>query len=69
MLLYKIRKVMLVTALLAVLETLRKHPDKQQQLFADYYNQLPDGVVNDRWGIFPGWDVPHADFTTPENEA
>ena len=38
-------------------------------LFADYYNTLPDGVVNDRWGIFPGLPVPHADFTTPENEA
>jgi alpha-L-fucosidase len=37
-------------------------------LFADYYNQLPGGVVNDRWGPFPGWPVPHADFTTPENE-
>jgi alpha-L-fucosidase len=38
-------------------------------LFADYYNRLPDGVVNDRWGPVPGWPVPHADFTTPENEA
>lgn len=37
-------------------------------LFADYYNQIPDGVVNDRWGPLPGWPVPHADFTTPENE-
>lgn len=37
-------------------------------LFADYYNRLPDGVINDRWGPVPGWPVPHADFTTPENE-
>jgi len=37
-------------------------------LFADYYNQLPDGVVNDRWGFLPSVPVPHADFTTPENE-
>lgn len=38
------------------------------KLFADYYNALPDGVVNDRWGALPGLPVPHADFTTPENE-
>jgi hypothetical protein len=44
--LYKIRKVMLVTALLAVLETLRKYPDKQQQLFADYYNYNYSSVYN-----------------------
>lgn len=37
-------------------------------LFADYYNTIPDGVVNDRWGPLPSWEMPHADFTTPENE-
>jgi len=29
-------------------------------LFADYYNQFPDGVVDNRWS------VEHYDFTTPE---
>ncbi len=29
-------------------------------LFADYYNQVPDGAVDDRF------NVPHADYTTPE---
>jgi alpha-L-fucosidase len=29
-------------------------------LFADYYNQFPEGVINDRF------QVEHADFTTPE---
>ncbi|MBC7812690.1 MAG: alpha-L-fucosidase [Burkholderiales bacterium] len=48
------------------------------QLFADYYNTITDGVVNDRWRqrkpdrqrgtdekIVPP-PVPHCDFTTPE---
>ncbi len=30
------------------------------QLFAQYYNTVPDGVINDRFG------VPYADYTTPE---
>ena len=29
-------------------------------LFADYYNRVPDGVINDRF------QVEHSDFTTPE---
>ena len=33
-------------------------------LFADYYNEVPDGVVNDRFGILPG--LTHQDYTTPE---
>jgi alpha-L-fucosidase len=34
------------------------------QLFADYYNTQPDGVVNDRFSILPG--LTHHDYTTPE---
>ncbi len=39
------------------------------ELFADFYNSNPDGVVNDRWaqpgsGTFPL--APHHDFRTPE---
>lgn len=30
------------------------------EIFADYYNRYPDGVVNNRW------EQPHFDFTTPE---
>ncbi|MFC5863103.1 alpha-L-fucosidase [Acidicapsa dinghuensis] len=30
------------------------------QLMADYYNAIPDGVLDDRFG------VPHSDFTSPE---
>lgn len=33
---------------------------KLQQIFADYYNEIPDGVINDRFT--DKW----ADFTTPE---
>jgi alpha-L-fucosidase len=33
-------------------------------LFADYYNEIPDGVVNDRFGILPG--LTHQDYVTPE---
>ena len=52
--------------------------DKRQQLFADYYNAFPEGLVNNRWstpaelqnafaegGGLMDTDVP-ADFTTPE---
>jgi alpha-L-fucosidase len=34
------------------------------QLFADYYNVQPDGVVNDRFSILPG--LTHHDYATPE---
>jgi alpha-L-fucosidase len=34
------------------------------QLFADYYNGQPDGVVNDRFSILPG--LTHHDYSTPE---
>lgn len=34
------------------------------QLFADYYNGQPDGVVNDRFSILPGRT--HHDYSTPE---
>ena len=40
---------------------------RPQQLFADYYNRHPDGVVNDRFdvmGVRAG--TAHADFVTPE---
>jgi alpha-L-fucosidase len=30
------------------------------QIFAEYYNRVPDGVINNRF------QVPHIDFTTPE---
>lgn len=33
-------------------------------LFADYYAAVPDGVVNDRWGLAPG--TPPPDFRTVE---
>ena len=47
---------------------------KRYQLFADYYNEFPAGVINNRWstpreirrgGGLTGTGV-HADFTTPE---
>lgn len=34
------------------------------QLMADYYNTVPDGVVNDRFGILPG--LVRSDYVTPE---
>ncbi len=34
------------------------------RLFADYYDAVPDGVVNDRFTILPG--LTHHDYTTPE---
>ena len=33
---------------------------KLQAIFSDYYNTVPDGVINNRFG------VPFSDFTTPE---
>jgi alpha-L-fucosidase len=52
--------------------------EKRRQLFADYYNRNPEGVINNRWGTpgelkkafeegagMEGLNVP-ADFTTPE---
>jgi alpha-L-fucosidase len=33
-------------------------------LFADCYNAIPDGVVNDRFGLLPG--LTHQDYVTPE---
>ncbi|SIO28856.1 alpha-L-fucosidase [Agromyces cerinus] len=38
-------------------------PDGVDGLFRHYYEQVPDGVVNDRWG------VRHADFLTSEYES
>ena len=37
------------------------------QLFADYYNKIPGGVVNDRWSPAQGlfWPM-HKDYSTPE---
>jgi len=52
--------------------------EKRRQLFTDYYNEFPEGVVNDRWetpvrlvGPYPnsiGYEniEGHEDFTTPE---
>jgi alpha-L-fucosidase len=34
------------------------------QLFADYYNALPDGVINDRFSLLAG--TTHHDYVTPE---
>ena len=37
------------------------------QLFADYYNAIPDGVINDRFDPLGAWSgTAHHDFTTPE---
>ena len=36
------------------------------RLFADYYNRLPDGVVNNRFMLGGGEGGQHADFVTPE---
>src|SRR5207302_3211481 len=38
-----------------------------KDLFAYYYNQVPDGVVNDRFTLPAGGD--HRDFDTPEYSA
>jgi alpha-L-fucosidase len=35
-------------------------------LFADYYNRLPDGVVNNRFMLGAGEGGQHCDFVTPE---
>ncbi len=37
------------------------------ELFAHYYNTVPDGVVNDRWALIPG--LIHHDYITPEYRA
>jgi alpha-L-fucosidase len=34
------------------------------ELFAHYYNTVPDGVINDRWALIPG--LIHHDYITPE---
>jgi alpha-L-fucosidase len=34
------------------------------QLFADYYNAIPDGVINDRFSLLAG--TTHHDYVTPE---
>ena len=34
------------------------------QLFADYYNAVPDGVINDRFALLSG--TSHHDYVTPE---
>ena len=34
------------------------------QLFADYYNAIPDGVINDRFSLVAG--TTHHDYVTPE---
>jgi alpha-L-fucosidase len=36
------------------------------QLFADYYNRHPDGVINDRFRLGAGTGGEHHDFITPE---
>ena len=36
---------------------------KLPEIFSDYYNRFPDGLINNRFG------VEHADFTTPEYAA
>ena len=33
-------------------------------LMADYYNAVPDGVINDRFTVIPG--LVHSDYSTPE---
>jgi len=42
------------------------YPDEAAALalFADYYNAIPDGVVNDRFSILSG--LTHHDYVTPE---
>jgi alpha-L-fucosidase len=36
------------------------------RLFADYYNRIPDGVVNNRFQLGAGEGGQHCDFVTPE---
>lgn len=38
--------------------------EDSEQLFRDYYEAVPDGVVNDRWNA--GMLMPHRDFRTAE---
>ena len=45
-----------------------RYPDAAdgEQLFADYYNTVSDGVVNDRWASPRTGALLHHDFITPE---
>lgn len=44
------------------------YPEKAEpaRLFADYYNRLPEGVVNNRFMLGAGEGGQHHDFVTPE---
>ncbi len=44
------------------------YPEKAApaHLFADYYNRIPDGVVNNRFQLGAGEGGQHCDFVTPE---
>ena len=44
-----------------------RYPDAAdaEDLFAEYYNTVTDGVINDRWSKASG-EMRHHDFTTPE---
>jgi alpha-L-fucosidase len=44
------------------------YPEKAAaaRLFADYYNRMPDGVVNNRFMLGAGEGGQHCDFVTPE---
>src|SRR5262245_25550386 len=44
------------------------YPEKAEpaRLFADYYNRMPDGVVNNRFMLGAGFGGQHHDFVTPE---
>ena len=47
------------------------YPEKAApaRLFADYYNRLPDGVINNRFQLGAGEGGQHCDFATPEYAA
>jgi alpha-L-fucosidase len=44
------------------------YPERAEpaRLFADYYNRVPDGVINDRFRLGAGPGGEHHDFITPE---
>jgi alpha-L-fucosidase len=44
------------------------YPEKAEpaKLFADYYNRIPDGVINNRFMLGAGEGGQHFDFVTPE---
>jgi alpha-L-fucosidase len=44
------------------------YPEKAKpaQLFADYYERIPDGVINNRFQLGAGEGGQHSDFATPE---